>query len=93
MTVFKQLFKGWNKLFTGFSISDLFMNFTTWNWGIAIFFTSALMLLERKYQHIDIEELIGKQSKWLRYGIYYSAFLILYFFGVYRQSSFIYFQF
>ncbi len=41
----------------------------------------------------DVRSLFAEQPKWRRWAIYYALFIAIVIWGVFRQSSFIYFQF
>ena len=55
-----------------------------------IIFLEAVNFFSVKY---SLKEHFGNRPTWLRWSIYYSAVLLLLFYGVYEKHQFIYFQF
>ena len=94
LLITKNLFSGWAILFQGKDASSaLYLNYTFSSWLLSILLIAALLVIERMEEKKSIIAYIHSSKRWTRYAIYYIALLTLYLFGVYQQSSFIYFQF
>jgi len=92
IAVLLQLSHGWENL-SALTLSQVGMGYPAYTLILSIFLIIILMCIEWISSKEDIEEIILRQVRYKRYAIYYTAFIVLYLLGIYKQSSFIYFQF
>jgi D-alanyl-lipoteichoic acid acyltransferase DltB (MBOAT superfamily) len=92
--IIQHLFQGWATLFHSTNpLSLFFLDYTLSSWLLSVTLILLLLMIERIERKKSIISYVCSLRNWKRYSLYYSCLLILYFLGVYKQSSFIYFQF
>jgi D-alanyl-lipoteichoic acid acyltransferase DltB (MBOAT superfamily) len=77
----------------GERLDYLYLKQSAFDFCLAIVFVSALMILESKFMNQNIDSWILKKSKIFRWSFYYSLIVVFLFFGIFKKSDFIYFQF
>ncbi len=90
--VLSQLTHGWGSL-SSYSPAVIGLGYPIYTLLISLSLVIGLMLVEYFSRDESVEDIIIRQAWYKRYAIYYSAFILLYLLGVFKQSSFIYFQF
>lgn len=71
----------------------LYVKQTGFNFYLAIFLVFILMTLERRFAYNNVDVWLVKQKKWQRWLFYYCLIAAFVFWGVFKKSEFIYFQF